>query len=361
MNSTDEKREEQRLAAVQRHQAVYKKAAAVTRNNARIKRLAELTEKAARLGISDGYPLGIGVKELANQNSGGEGDSRMSWADRMQQQHNEANNPRVEEQLGNVTQHDGQIRSLEVDQGHVNDMMARERNNIDIRAQLKTLVTLEEKVAKLMTMPPPDVVILQKNLKKLNKLKTALSTRNDQTYSSQPIIRSSENLRNREIALQNKISTLLTTQQRALSILETIEEDTPLVKQWISKATKVFQSLEHLIPTILEEWNDIRDKLGKLVQLCENLKVTCDQSLFQSNKINGLITELTVDWGTLAELKQAYFAKDKKIVCSICLVQDVDYVLACGHPFCGNCVEHMTICASCRKPIYGMTRIYWQM
>lgn len=73
MNSTDEKREEQRLAAVQRHQAVYKKAAAVTRNNARIKRLAELTEKAARLGISDGYPLGIGVKELANQNSGGEG------------------------------------------------------------------------------------------------------------------------------------------------------------------------------------------------------------------------------------------------------------------------------------------------
>ena len=44
-------------------------------------------------------------------------------------------------------------------------------------------------------------------------------------------------------------------------------------------------------------------------------------------------------------------ARDFSKECEICVTNDKEYVLSCGHLFCGRCVAKMENCAFCKKPI----------
>ncbi|OXA38196.1 E3 ubiquitin-protein ligase MIB2 [Folsomia candida] len=346
--------EEGRLAAVQRHQSRYKAASTATRNAARLKRLAELNEKAERLGIRDGCPLGStmaseegAVLPLTSSGNDGRLDDdalRARWAARMQEQYNETNNTGRPEgetsgDLGaSTSQQSVQDRSVDGENYEIKGLCP------------KHIAVLEEKVAQIRT--PPDVAVLQKNSRRLSKIKNKLSIIKAQNLTTIGL-QSFEHLVQREITLLNKVTNLLTSHQRALSALERIEVEGPLLREWMSRAIQTFQSRENLVPTILNEWDEAKKKIKKLSQHGKDLKLFCAEGFIESNKFTTLINQLKTDWRKLKGFKE--------ILCSICVGQDVDFVLMCGHPFCGNCIQQMTRCATCREPITGMIKIYWQL
>lgn len=48
----------------------------------------------------------------------------------------------------------------------------------------------------------------------------------------------------------------------------------------------------------------------------------------------------------------------KQLECPICLDKKISFFTNCGHGFCADCMEHITICSKCRSTVTSRTRVY---
>jgi len=71
-------------------------------------------------------------------------------------------------------------------------------------------------------------------------------------------------------------------------------------------------------------------------------------------RVQDLEDDIRSDTPNLEEVRD----KIKKLECPICMTNQRDYVLSCGHAFCKTCVHQTKTCGVCRQRILSRKPLY---
>ena len=78
--------------------------------------------------------------------------------------------------------------------------------------------------------------------------------------------------------------------------------------------------------------------------------------VFLEDQMAALVQSLT---DRNEELEGEVKRKNEQLECQICMDKPKNMIFTCGHFFCMGCAERMETCPTCKRPVTGRFRVYF--